>query len=204
MISNSKVCTLSIPSTDYLTAFLLNCDPDDSGKESEGYAIESITQKDDGSWEVKARTKNTEGKDYNGMSVILGSESIEDPDWDDANVDGPFFKAELQVKPAAENDLAFTLMQMGRFDEAEPFAREAVKAVADSWQFRETLAAILIRTGRTEEGERELAKAEELAEKGGFKKDLISEFALDRAWLKELAAREVEEARLYLNGVSVR
>ena len=36
------------------------------------------------------------------MSVILGSESIEDPDWDDMYVDGPFFKAELQVKSAAE------------------------------------------------------------------------------------------------------
>ena len=88
-----------------------------------------------------------------------------------------------KAKPAAKNDLAFTLMQMGRFDEAESFAREAVKAVADSWQFRETLAAILIRKGGTEEGERELAKAEELAEKGGFKKELIPEFALDRAWL---------------------
>ena len=87
---------------DYLDAFLLNCDPDDSGKESEAYAIESITLKDDGSWEVKAKTKNTDGDDYNGMSVIYGSESIEDPDWDDTNADGPFFMAELQVKPAAE------------------------------------------------------------------------------------------------------
>ena len=84
---------------------------------------------------------------------------------------------------SAKNDFAYTLMKLGRLDEAEPFAREAVKAVADSWQFRETLAAILIRKGGTEEGERELAKAEELAEKGGFKKELIPEFALDRAWL---------------------
>lgn len=87
---------------DYLNAFLLNCDPEDADKESDAYAIVSIKQLDDGSWEVKAKTKNTDGDDYYGMSVILGSESIEDPNWDDTNADGPFFKAELQVKPAAE------------------------------------------------------------------------------------------------------
>ena len=46
---------------------------------------------------------------------------------------------------------------------------------------RETLAAILIRAGKTEEGERELAKAEELAEKAGVPKGRIVSIEIDRA-----------------------
>ena len=64
----------------------------------------------------------------------------------------------------AKNDLAYALMKLGKFDEAEPFAREAVRAYGENWNFRETLAAILIAAGKTDEGERELGKAEELAD----------------------------------------
>ena len=83
----------------------------------------------------------------------------------------------------AKNDLAYALTKRGRFDEAEPFAREAVGAYGENWSFRETLAAILIRKGKAEEGERELNKAEELAEKAGVPKGKVASFAIDRARL---------------------
>ena len=83
----------------------------------------------------------------------------------------------------AKNDLAYALTKRGRFDEAEPFAREAVRAYGENWNFRETLAAILIAEGKTEEGERELGKAEELAEKAGVPKGKVASFAIDRARL---------------------
>ena len=86
----------------------------------------------------------------------------------------------------AKNDLAYALTKRGRFDEAEPFAREAVRAYGENWNFRETLAAILIAEGKTEEGERELGKAEELAEKAGVPKGKVASFAIDRARLHKV------------------
>ena len=86
---------------------------------------------------------------------------------------------------AAKNDLAYSLMKLGRIDEAEPFAREAVRAYGEAWALRETLAAILIRAGKTEEGERELQKAEELAEKAGIPKGKIVSIEIDRARLQK-------------------
>ena len=48
---------------------------------------------------------------------------------------------------------------------------------------RETLAAILIAAGKTDDGERELRKTEELAEKAGVLKGKVASFAIDRARL---------------------
>ena len=84
---------------------------------------------------------------------------------------------------AAKNDLAYALLQMGRLDEAEPFAREAVKAFDGHWTFHETLAAILINKGRLDEGERELALAEKLARKMGLQERKIDSLRADRALL---------------------
>ena len=83
----------------------------------------------------------------------------------------------------ALNDLAFTLARLGRAKEALPLAREAVAATPGNWNFRETLAYALIRAGETEEGERELARAEEDSEKAGRAKGEIVRFEIDRAWL---------------------
>ena len=84
---------------------------------------------------------------------------------------------------AAKNDYAWVLCRMGRIDEAEPLAREAVKADGESWIFRETLAAILIRRGSLDEGGRELDKAEELAEKAGVPRRKTVSIEIDRARL---------------------
>ena len=81
------------------------------------------------------------------------------------------------------NDLAFTLARLGRAKEALPLAREAVAATPGNWNFRETLAYALIRAGEAEEGERELARAEESAEKAGRAKGEIVRFEIDRAWI---------------------
>ena len=79
-------------------------------------------------------------------------------------------------------------MKLGKLDEAEPFAREAVKGYGEIWTHRETLAAILIRKGKIEEGERELAKAEELAAKAGIPKGKLVSIEIDRA--RVLKAKE--------------
>ena len=81
----------------------------------------------------------------------------------------------------AKNDYAYVLMKLGRLDEAEPFAREAMKSYGEAWQIRETLAAILIRKGKVEEGERELQQAEELLAKAGIPKGKIASIEIDRA-----------------------
>ena len=54
-------------------------------------------------------------------------------------------------------------------------------AYGENWSFRETLAAILIRKGKVEEGERELNKAEELAAKAGVPKGEAASIEIDRA-----------------------
>lgn len=98
---------------------------------------------------------------------------------------------------AAKNDLAWTLCRLGRLDEAETFAREATRAYGESWAFRETLAAILIRKGNVEEGERELVKAEELAEKAGIPKGKIVSLQIDRVRLLK-AKGDVDHFRMAL------
>lgn len=81
------------------------------------------------------------------------------------------------------NDLAFTLIQLGRASEAEPLARQAVAKSPEDWNFHETLALSLIRGGNPDEGERELEQAMALAEKVGQRVGTVTRFALDRAWL---------------------
>ena len=61
--------------------------------------------------------------------------------------------------------------------------REAVGGHGEYWPFRETLAAILIRRAKLEEGERELERAEALAEKAGLRKGAVVSLVLDRARL---------------------
>ena len=109
-----------------------------------------------------------------------------------AGIRGDYERAERYLKRAiatgkasigAKNDYAYTLMKLGRLDEAEPFAREAVKGYGEAWMLRETLAAILIRKGEVDEGERELAKAEELAAKAGIPKGKVASIEIDRARL---------------------
>ena len=92
---------------------------------------------------------------------------------------------------AAKNDLAVTLVRLGRIEEAEPFAREAVKAVPDDWNFRETLASVLIRSGRTQEGAKELDAAVELAAKAGVESGSVFALEFDRAMVLK-ATNDIE------------
>ena len=82
-------------------AFLLNIanssDAASVQAEKAAFKITSITQESDGSWTVTAVQQNTDGKAYNGQVVIKGSETLEDPEWDASNVEGPFFKAFLEI-----------------------------------------------------------------------------------------------------------
>lgn len=90
----------------------------------------------------------------------------------------------------AQNDLAFTLIQLGKAAEAEPLARQAVKKDPADWNFRETLALALIRGGKPDEGERELKAAEEVVEKSGRHAIGIVRFSIDRAWLMKVRGEE--------------
>ena len=99
------------------------------------------------------------------------------------SVGGASDGAGVKDRPIALNDLAFTLARLGKGKEAVPLAREAVAAAPGNWNFRETLAYALIRAGESEEGGRELAAAEDLAEKSGRTKRNVARFDLDRAWL---------------------
>ena len=84
---------------------------------------------------------------------------------------------------AAKNDYAYTLMKLGRLDEAEPYAREAVKAYGEAWAFHETLAAILVRQGKADEAAKELARVDELTEKAGIPKGAVFSVEVDRAMI---------------------
>ena len=84
---------------------------------------------------------------------------------------------------AAKNDYAYTLMKLGRLDEAEPYAREAVKAYGEAWALHETLAAILIRQGKVDEAAKELARVDELTEKAGIPKGSVFSVEVDRAMI---------------------
>ena len=88
-----------------------------------------------------------------------------------------------KASPGAKNDLAYTLMRLRRFDEAEPLARDAIKSAEGVWIFRETLAAILLRKGEVEEGERELECARKLAKTDGVDVNKLASFVLDQGFL---------------------
>ena len=65
----------------------------------------------------------------------------------------------------ALNDLAYVLARTSRAAEAVGFARRAVGAQPENWNFRETLGDVLVRAGETEAGKAELAVAEGLKAK---------------------------------------
>lgn len=81
------------------------------------------------------------------------------------------------------NDLAFTLVRLGRAKEAVPLAQSAVRANPDNWNFRETLALALIRSGELGTGAQELNTAESLAKTAGVPPRAQIRLAVDRAWL---------------------
>lgn len=92
-----------------------------------------------------------------------------------------------QASAFMKNDLAFTLFQTGELEEARLFAQDAVKAFPNSWNLRETLAAILIKSGRLAEGEAELKRSMDLAKKAGVNAGKVVRFALDKARLQKLS-----------------
>lgn len=84
---------------------------------------------------------------------------------------------------AVTNDLAFTLVCMGHAKEAVPMARSLVRTDLDNWNFRETLALALIRSGELEEGGHELKAAANLARRAKVPSRDQIRLAVDRAWL---------------------
>lgn len=81
------------------------------------------------------------------------------------------------------NDLAFTLVCMGHAKEAVSMARSLVRTDLDNWNFRETLALALIRSGELEEGGKELKAAANLARRANIPSRARIRLAVDRAWL---------------------
>ena len=81
------------------------------------------------------------------------------------------------------NDLAFTLVCMGHAKETVPMARSLVRTDLDNWNFRETLALALIRSGELEEGGKELKAAANLARRAKIPSRAQIRLAVDRAWL---------------------
>lgn len=81
------------------------------------------------------------------------------------------------------NDLAFTLVCMGHAKEAVPMARSLARTDLDNWNFRETLALALIRSGELEEGGKELKAAANLARRAKIPSRAQIRLAVDRAWL---------------------
>lgn len=108
-----------------------------------------------------------------------------------------------KAETAVANDLAVTLVQLGRAQEAEPLARQAVLARPDDWNFRETLARTLIRCGKADEGERELQQAMEQCGKAGQKPEHVLRFELNRAWLL-LTRKDLEKTKVVLRKIESR
>ncbi len=93
--------------------------------------------------------------------------------------------------PSMKNDYAQALYRLGRLQEAERYAREAVKEQDDSWQFHETLTAILIGLDQIAEAEAELDKTDALARKEGIYRGRVVGIEIDRARLYK-AKRQVD------------
>ena len=91
-----------------------------------------------------------------------------------------------EADDAVTNDLVFTLVCMGHAKEAVPMARSLVRTDLDNWNFRETLALALIRSGELEEGGRELKAAANLARQAKVPLRAQVRLAVDRAWLFKL------------------
>ena len=87
---------------------------------------------------------------------------------------------------SVSNDLAFALVCMGHAKEAIPLARSLVKKDDENWNFRETLALALIRSGELEEGGHELKAAANLARRAKVQLRAQVRLAVDRAWLFKL------------------
>ena len=128
-------------------------------------------------------------------NVALGTICCQRGDYEKA---GYYLKRAIdtgEAPVAAKDAYAWALMRLGRLDEAETFAREAASAIGDSWSLNETLAAVLLREGKTDEGGRVLAKAEALAKAAGIREDSRSHLLTSRAiWLKATGEREKCEA----------
>ena len=84
---------------------------------------------------------------------------------------------------AVTNDLVFALVRMGHAKDAVPLARSVVRADPDNWNFRETLAFALIRSGELEDGAGELRAAANLARRAKVPARAQVRLAFDRAWL---------------------
>ena len=97
-----------------------------------------------------------------------------------------YFRRALETgKTGAEvtKGLAFALICMGYAREAVPLARSLVSTDIDNWNFRETLALALIRSGELEEGGRELKVAANLARQAKVPSRDQIRLAVDHAWL---------------------
>ena len=85
--------------------------------------------------------------------------------------------------PEVLNGLAFVLASTGHPMEAVRLSRPLSLAYPDNWEFRETLALALIKSGSLEEGDRELKAAANLARAAKVpSKDQIR-LVVDLAWL---------------------
>lgn len=85
--------------------------------------------------------------------------------------------------PEALNGLAFVLARTGHPSEAVRLSRPLALAYPENWEFRETLALALIKSGSLEDGDRELKAAANLARTNKVPSKDQVRLVVDLAWL---------------------
>lgn len=130
-----------------------------------------------------------------------------------AAMNGDNEKAEKYLRRAVEgeglimleplNDLAEVLARRGKLDEAREISDKVMSANDGNWNFVETHAAILLRLGNLEEGEKALLRAQELAKAAGQYEIAKNILDIDRARVLKLKENGLEY-RVYLRSLKER
>lgn len=128
-------------------------------------------------------------------------------------LEGDYERAEKYLRRATEgggaimleplNDLAEVLARQGKLEEALALSDKVISAGNENWNFVETHAAILLRMGKLEEGEAELARAQTLAQAAGQYDIAKNILDIDRARVLKLKNNGLE-FRVYVRSLKER
>jgi len=146
-----------------------------------------IAMNDQENAELHARQVLRTTRKHSLANYVLGSLRLQEGEYGEAE---DFLRRSVEAKPsaAALNDLAEVLRRIRKFDEAEKDARAAIKMSPDLYVAWETLAVILLESGKDlNEAEQAVRKSMEL-----YADDLRVKITLARILLKK---GEIERAR---------
>ncbi len=146
-----------------------------------------IAMNDQEAAELHARQVLRSNRKHALANYVMGSLRLQEGSYGEAE---DFLRRSVDTSPssAALNDLAEVLRRIRKYDEAEQFARQAIKLNPDLYVAWETLASVLVDANKNlDEAEKAVRKAMEL-----YADDLRIRITLARVLLKK---GEIERAR---------